>query len=856
MFAYLAKWYLFERPREIIRGWGNVLWFNLEYFSLAFLLRTLFSPWRRTTWSYGRGFDVKAWLEAWTGNIISRILGAVIRSALISAGVFVELGLVLLGPVVFMLWFLFPLLLVYFLYQGVFAAEFPGPAAFLFLVLFAAGIFWLARSFWQNYRGVKPLAQAKTLAAFLKKEQKNLRFVFHRLLLDQKEVINLLKEQENLDRAKDFLGSVKEKTEPEEVLAVAAREHQGFQKVLTRLNVAPKDVEAAALWLFSLRKEIQERRAWWTKKNLRRHGTLGRQWASGFSPFLDQFSYNLTEEVRGQGFPDMIGHKREIEAVERVLARNQINNVLLVGQPGSGRKSIVREMAKRSLLGETLAELNYKLVLELDIPSLLSATKTLAQRENALNQIFREVVAAGNIILVIDEFHNFVGSAAQRPGAIDVSGILSRYLSSPLFPIIAVTTFRGLHRDIEQNPSLLSLLEKVEVEEISAKEALLVLQSVTPFFEKQYRALISYQALTSIVSLSQKYIQALPLPKKALDILDEAMVQLAQSGERILLPKHAAAVISEKTQIPVGDMEAKEKETLLNLEDLIHKRIINQEEAVTEVSSSLRRARTEIASRKGPMGSFLFLGPTGVGKTETAKALAAIYFGSESRMTRLDMSEFQNIKDIDRLLGSAGSEGLLTTEVRENPFSLILLDELEKAHANISNLFLQVLDEGHITDGLGRKVDFTHTIIIATSNAGYQIILRALKEKRMFSSIKQELFDHLFAEGIFRPEFLNRFDAVVLFQPLSQQNLVAIAGLMLEKVQKNLKEKGITLNVTEPLKAKVAELGYNPQFGARDMRRVIQDKVENTLAEALLRGTIKRGDAIEIDEKTFEIKNP
>ena len=224
-------------------------------------------------------------------------------------------------------------------------------------------------------------------------------------------------------------------------------------------------------------------------------------------------------------------------------------------------------------------------------------------------------------------------------------------------------------------------------------------------------------------------------------------------------------------------------------------------------------------------------------------------------MIRLDMSEFQSIKDIDRLLGSPGQEGLLTTRVRENPFSLILLDELEKAHGSILNLFLQVLDEGHITDGLGRKVDFSHTIIIATSNAGYQIILRALKEDVDFASIKQEIFDELFSKGIYRPEFLNRFDGVILFQPLTQQHLVDIAQLMLTKLQKNLREKGIEFKITEPLKAKVAELGYNPQFGARDMRRVIQDKVESALATALLRGTMKRGDIVEIDPTTFAIKS-
>jgi ATP-dependent Clp protease ATP-binding subunit ClpA len=254
------------------------------------------------------------------------------------------------------------------------------------------------------------------------------------------------------------------------------------------------------------------------------------------------------------------------------------------------------------------------------------------------------------------------------------------------------------------------------------------------------------------------------------------------------------------------------------------------------------------------MGTFLFLGPTGVGKTETAKALAAIYFNSEEKMIRLDMSEFQAISDIARLIGSPGEEGLLTTKVKENPFSLVLLDEIEKAHPNILNLFLQVLDEGNLTDGLGNKINFKNSIIIATSNAGYQIILEAIKDKSEWSTVKQKLLDYLFKEGIFRPEFINRFDAMVVFKPLSRENILKVAELMLKKIEESLKEKNIDFIVTPALKQKIAELGYDPTFGARQMKRVIQDKIEDVLATAILSGEIKRKDMIEIDANTFQIR--
>jgi ATP-dependent Clp protease ATP-binding subunit ClpA len=286
----------------------------------------------------------------------------------------------------------------------------------------------------------------------------------------------------------------------------------------------------------------------------------------------------------------------------------------------------------------------------------------------------------------------------------------------------------------------------------------------------------------------------------------------------------------------------------------MHKRIINQEEGVKELSDALRRARADISPKKAPMGTFLFLGPTGVGKTETSKALAEIYFGSEERMIRLDMSEFQNLPDIGRLLGTKGEEGLLTSKVKENPFSLVLLDEFEKAHPNILNLFLQVLDEGNLTDGLGRKVNFKNTIIIATSNAGYQIILEAVRNKEDWPLVKDKIINYVFEKAIFRPELINRFDAVVLFKPLNKENLLEISALLLGKIQKGLRGKEIEFIITDELKAKIVEIGYEPVFGARQMKRAVQDNIENSLAKAILAGFIKRGDRVAVSASDFSVK--
>lgn len=707
----------------------------------------------------------------------------------------------------------------------------------------------------------------------------NLNFIFFRVLLNLNEIKKSLKiyldnfkaapagetrdgrypsyaldfQQTIFEALKTAQGKNHSRIKAGDIIAALAKSDLIFKRILIDNNLKVQDIENLNWWLERLEEKIKEQKKFWEWKNLIKRGSLGKEWTAGYTLVLDQFSIDLSETLRKRGFPEVTGHQKEIAAAERILSRREMNNVLIVGESGSGRKSMIYALAKKSALGESLPEVNYKRIVQLDLPGLLARVSSVEKVEAILDAIFKEAISAGNVILVIDEFHNFIGGGV-RPGAIDISGVLAPYLAFPSFQIAAITTFEGLHKNIEQNSSILSLFEKIEISEISEKETLMLLEDLALKLEFKNKRFVSYPALRDIVVFCSKYLPAVSFPEKAIDLLDEAMAHLNQTKDKILLPKHIARLVSEKTQIPVGEIETKEKEILLNLESLIHEKIINQDEAVKEVSTALRRARAEITIRKGPMGTFLFLGPTGVGKTETCKALAEIYFGSKERMIRLDMSEFQNTADIPRLIGASGEEGILTTQTRETPFSLILLDEIEKAHPNILNLFLQVLDEGCLTDGLGRKVDFKNSIIIATSNAGYQIILKALREKIEWLKVKQELLDYVFEESIFRPEFINRFDAVVVFKPLSKKNLLDIAELMLQKLKKNLREKEIEFVITEPLKEKIVELGYDPTFGARQMQRVIQDKVENVLAGAVLSGEIKRGYKIEIDPAEFVLK--
>lgn len=639
-----------------------------------------------------------------------------------------------------------------------------------------------------------------------------------------------------------------------EIFAALSKDDEFFKKILIDYDLKAVDVENMTAWLSSAEDVAEKNRKFWSYENLLRKGSFGKQWASGYTITLDQYSTDWTKTVSRWMFREIIGHKKEIEESEMILARSNLSNVLIVGNPGTGRKSIVEAIAQKCYLGTSLPELNNKRVVELDVISLSAQMQDFEKLESTLDQIFSEALSAGNVILAIDELQNFVGQTVQKAGAIDISGVLSKYLSIPTFQFLGITSFDGLHRNIEQNPSFLDFFRKVEVQEISEEETIRILQSAALELEYKNKILILYPSIREVVNLTGRYMPSLPFPKKALDILDEVVVYVQTKHEKVLLPHHVSEVISNKTQIPVGKMEVKEKETLLNLENLIHQRIVNQEEAVKGISVAMRRARSGISSKKRPMGSFLFLGPTGVGKTETSKALAQIYFGSEDKMIRLDMSEFQAITDIPRLIGSVSPiemQGVLTTPVRETPFSLVLLDEIEKAHPNILNLFLQVLDEGHITDGQGRKVVFTNTIIIFTSNAGADIIFKEIEAGKGVD--KQKLIDTLIDKGMFKPELINRFDATVIFHPLTKDNLLKIAQLSLQSLQKNLKEKEIDFIITDLLKEKIVELSYKPEFGAREMRRVIQDKVENAIAESLLSDKIKKGDKFEMNPETFEL---
>jgi len=537
-----------------------------------------------------------------------------------------------------------------------------------FLSLESAGIFKDLTKF--SHRKKIPI-DSTTLLYFVIKNSKESAIVFFRLGIDIKKVQDDLKnylEKISKQEASNIFSDNFKKTiidaasisvergheliTEKDILVALAKNNEFLKKVLVDYDLKTQDVENITLWLDSVEETIKKNKEFWSKENLMRAGSMGKDWASGYTITLDQYSTDWRDVVSKWGFKEITSHKKHVQEAEMILSRTNLSNVLIVGNSGAGRKSVVEAIAHKCYLAKSFPELNNKRVVELDMVKISTMIQDFEVLERVLDQIFSEVIASGNVILVINNLDNFVNQSLQKAGAVDISGVLSKYLSMPEFHFIGISTYEGLHRNIEQNSSFISLFRKIEIPEITEQETIDILQANALEAEYRKKVLILYPAIREIVNLTGRYMPSLPFPEKALDVLAEVVAYVQSKKEKVILPHHVAEVISNKTEIPIGKMEVKEKETLLNLENLIHQRIVNQVEAVKQISVAMRRARAGLSSKKRPMGTFLFLGPTGVGKTETSKALSQIYFGSEEKMIRIDMSEFQAIADIPRLIGA------------------------------------------------------------------------------------------------------------------------------------------------------------------------------------------------------------
>lgn len=632
---------------------------------------------------------------------------------------------------------------------------------------------------------------------------------------------------------------------PEDLLlAVLDEEIAAFKTFLARWSLLQEDVRTMASVI-----GMQRRAGRLPMARTVKHRIMNRAWTARPTYELDRYARDLTDLARAGATGFMIGHGREVSAITRILNRQTKNNVLLIGEAGSGKSTILEYLARLIAREEVPEKLFDKRLVVLDVGLLVAGARTVGELQQRVVAVVEDIVNAGNIILAIPDIHTLL-TAGEGEG-ISISTVLGPVFAQGAFQVIGLTDARQYHAVIEPHTEFKNHFDTVEVKEITKDEALRILAAHARALEQSERITISYPALKKAVELAGRYIHDKLFPAKAIDLLGEGVEFAKHNRKKILGEEDIAALISEHTGIPVSAVTEEESAALLTLDRELHKRIIDQEEAVNAVADIVRQSRAGVRRENAPVGSFLFVGPTGVGKTECAKALAEVYFKNSKAMIRFDMSEYQTRESVYRLIGmpEGGSPGQLTERMKHNPYSLLLLDEFEKAHANILDIFLQIFDDGRVTDAHGTTIDFTNTIIIATSNAHSVFILESLKVGKGIPAIGAELKDKLTA--YFKPELINRFDEIIVFKPLEPEHIVKIARLLLKELFVQLeRDRGIALSVADAAVEFLAQLGYDPAFGARPLRHVIRKRIRDLVAEEILKNNLARGDTALIDAKS------
>lgn len=572
---------------------------------------------------------------------------------------------------------------------------------------------------------------------------------------------------------------------------------------------------------------------WWSLGKLKSQPPLGRDLTSGFTPKLDQFSTELTKEK--PHYHHLVGRKEELQRIQQVLSKSNQANVVLVGDEGVGKRTIVEALSKIIFDGSSDPALVYKRVLELNMEKILGSSPDFVKREEILGDLFKEASDARNVILFINNFDQYISEGDER---INLSNIIQKYAQLDTLQFIGVTNSYLYQKYVFSNKAIASIFEKVDVNEVTKNQALTILLDVALDMEKKHNVKIAYEALTQTVVLTDRFITSIPLPEKAIALLDEACIYVKNHQEAHAVTAHIISIIIEqKTHVPT-EVTPVMKDKLLTLEAELQKKIYHQMEAIQKLSAALRKSFVMVGSRNKPLASFLFLGPTGVGKTATAKAITEIFFGDIKSLIRFDMSLYQSKGDITKLVGSqeSGEPGLLTEAIRKQQYGTLLLDELEKADKDLLNIFLTMLDEGYYTDGFGKKVDCNNLIIIATSNAGANFIYDFMQKKPdQIGDLSNQLIDNLVQEHIYSPEFLNRFDGVVVYKPLTKDAIVAIAHSKLTELKEKIQtQNGIAITFSEAFITNLIQQGYDPRFGARNMERIIRDQVEDKVAQIIL----------------------
>ncbi len=789
-----------------IKSWSSTFdWIN-HYFSLPLLLKTLFSPWKRlVTEDKSPGFNPSKYFEALTFNLVSRGIGAAVRFSLFWIGIFFIIFAFLGGVVGLFLWVALP-----FLSLGIYSKYKHQPANYVKNLLFS----------------IKSLNQ-DPLQTILNSSAGQ--FMLERVGLSLADLVN------NANREGVQFTNFNPGSYGELVNYLLANK-VWTKEFLHRKEIEPEDLILAANW-WDLKTADENRLGGY---DLGRPG-LALELLFGYTPTLNQYSVDLSTP---QSFSHhLIGRENVVLRMERILKAG--TSVSLVGEPGVGKKTVVLELAHRAAGGKLGGEMAYRRVLEFDYNALLSGSTDLNMKKTQLAQVLNETAAAGNIILMVRDIQRLTNMSVE---GYDFTDVFESHLANRELKIIAISTPDEYERFIAPNLRLRKYLEKVEVTQPTMEEAKQILIEAAKDWEIKAPIVIQMPALRKILDESDKYITETPFPEKALELLDAVVTYIQQAGTSTVNVDSVNAVLEEKTGISFTRLTEDEKTKLTNLEEIIHKRLVDQEVAIKLIAKILRSRSVGVSNADRPVGSFLFLGPTGVGKTETAKVLAKVYYGNESHILRFDMAEFAGTEGLERLIGSVNKNlpGEMTTAIKNHPASILLLDEFEKATREIYNLFLTLLDEGYINDAFGKKINCRNLFVIGTSNAGSEFIRQFVNKGESKEKMQEEVVNYVLEKQIFSPEFLNRFDGVVVYEPLNEADLIKIADLILKDLAHELEKKNLYLTVTDGAARKLAQDGYDPAFGARPMRRIVNIDLGDLIGKALLSKQLVEGDKFEI----------
>jgi len=624
-----------------------------------------------------------------------------------------------------------------------------------------------------------------------------------------------------------------------------------FADLIKKQGIRAEDFVGALRWVIGNHHASKHAARWWSWDNLSQSEGIGTELSYGVAYLLQKFSRDIrTSAVFSTLTRDSAFAAKTVTTIEETLAKGKAANVLLLGEAGVGKIDLVMEVARRMRSGQAVSSLTGQHIYVLDTNRLFASHEDKQSLELTLLAMFDEAARAGRVIIVIENLSVFVQEAKAL--GVFIPELLDSYLGLPDIHVIATDTPGAYHSTLESMGGFVRRFSEILIETPDQGTTVRVLQKIALQEEQRHNILVTYPALVAVAEAADRYIVEGVMPDKAISLLLGVTSKGVGAGTGVITADMVYQVVSERTGVPAGPIGVEERDQLLHLEDNLHQLVIGQQRALNAIASTMRRARAGIHDSERPIGSFLFLGPTGVGKTETAKALATVFFNGEQNLRRIDMSEYSGTDSVARLVGTTEQAGTLPTLLREHPYSVVLLDEFEKASQPVHDIFLQILDEGKFTDGRGQSINARNCIIIATSNAGSRLILETVQNRQELDHLNDEIIQHIIRESIYRPELINRFDNTIIFEPLNQGEQTQVANMMLRSLYKRIQDQGYDLQVTDGLVALLVERGYHPEFGARPMQRAIQDMVEEAVAQKIIAGNISKGETIHLDRADIE----